>query len=150
VIRHRAFRVAILMTALTLTACDVQTLLRPNPLQEVADGMVGKPIQVAIQHFGRPDFGPTGSLAGAYMWNHTSFGPPKTVAVQKEVGKKIIAFTQEQNGVAGQPIYQSQYQVEYEQQQSLKYICMIQIIANLKGIITSASVSGCRDTSLGY
>jgi hypothetical protein len=152
VIRHGAFRAICLMTLLTLSACDMQAVLRPNPVQKIADGMIGKPIQVAIQSFGQPDFGPmsSSSPSGSYLWNNTSYSPPRTVAVQKQVGEQMVGVSPEGNGIAAQPVYQPQYETGYEQQQSLNYLCMIQMTTDAKGIITKTSVSGCRKSAHGY
>ncbi len=149
--KHGFFGVTILMAVLTLAGCDSQEIVRPSPVKQAADGLIGKPLDVAIEAFGPPSLGPPSSVvSGSYLWNHTAFNPSKLVAAQRLVGERIVGVTQAGNGVASRPVYQSQYETDYEWQQSISYFCTILVVVDAQGIITSAKVAGCQKTPHGY
>lgn len=143
-----------------LTLCGVALLLagcaapKPNPVQQVADTMVGKPVSVAFKAFGRPTLNlPPCSYCtdgGTYAWNNTRISKEwrmTWVQTGTETSQQVVGMTPGGRGVAPMMIVQNVSKPVGEDRMveaaNVDYLCNIQAFTDMKNIIKSISVVGC-------
>lgn len=138
------------LAALLIAGCVPQS--QPNPVQQMAAGLVGKPVSAAFQAFGQPGSAlpPSEYGGGHYTWSATRISTgPGTAFVQtgtQYAGTKTTAELQPTpTGVAPVNVTRDQYEATgyYEQQKTVDYLCDILVMTNPQGIITVANVAGC-------
>jgi len=137
--------------ALLLAGCVPQS--QPNPVQQTAAGLVGKPVSAAFQAFGPPSstIPPSEYGGGHYTWSGTRISTgPGTVFTQtgtQYAGTKTTAELQPtaSGGYAPVNVTRDQYEATgyYEQQRTIDYLCDILVMTNPQGVITVANVAGC-------
>lgn len=142
--------------ALLLSGCLAS---KPNPVQQMADSMVGKPISVAIKAFGQPNglnLPPCSYCTdgGSYAWSNTRMSPTvyqEWVQTGTATDQRIIGMTQGGNGIASMPIYENTEVAtgEYRPVQGMQidYLCEILATTDMKDLIKTIQVTGCTEAS---
>lgn len=130
------------------------TAAPPNPVQQAANTMVGKPISVAIQAFGTPSLNlPPCSYCtdgGTYAWDKTRISKQwqqQWIQTGTETSQQVVGMTPGGNGIAQMPIMQDVETPVGENRMvladNIDYLCSIQAFTDMKDNIKSISVAGC-------
>lgn len=131
---------------------------KPNPVQQAANTMVGKPIAVAIKAFGPPTLNlPLCSYCtdgGSYAWDNTRISKQwqnQWVQTGTATNQQVVGMTPGGNGIASMPIYQDVETPVGEnrmvQVDNVDFLCNIQAFTDMKDNIKSISVVGCTADS---
>lgn len=149
----RIFKHAISVVAGTLLLAGCVPQSQPNPVQQTAAGLVGKPISAAFQAFGQPSTAlpPSDIGDGHYTWSGTriSTGPGSTfVQTGTQYAGTTVVDELRPTGTGGYApvnVTKDKYEATgyYEQQKTIDYLCDILVMTNPQGIITVANVAGC-------
>ncbi|MBW8724877.1 MAG: hypothetical protein JF625_06940 [Inquilinus limosus] len=142
---------AIPVIVLLLSGCVAS---KPNPVQQMANSMVGKPIAVAIQAFGPPSLNlPPCSYCtdgGSYAWDNTRISKQwqnQWVQTGTATEQHIVGQTQGGNGLAPMLITQDVETPVGENRMVLAdnvdYLCTIQAFTDMRDVIKSIDVAGC-------
>ncbi|WP_225770565.1 hypothetical protein [Inquilinus sp. Marseille-Q2685] len=137
--------------ALLLAGCVAS---RPNPVQQAADAMVGKPISVAIQAFGPPTLNlPPCSYCtdgGTYAWDNTRISrqwQSRWVQTGTQTSQRVVGRTQGGHGIAPMLITEDVTTPVGEnrmvQVDNVDFLCNIQAFTDMKDVIKSIDVVGC-------
>ena len=127
---------------------------KPNPVQQAANAMVGKPISVAFNVFGRPTLSlPPCSYCtdgGTYAWNNTRISKEwrmTWVQTGTETRQQVVGMTPGGRGVAPTMIVQNVSKPVGEDRMvegtHVDFLCNIEAFTDMKNIIKSISVLGC-------
>lgn len=126
---------------------------QPNPVQQAADAMVGKPISVAIQAFGPPSLNlPPCSYCtdgGTYAWDNTRISrqwQSRWVQTGTRTSRQVVGMTTGGGG-AQAPVFQDVETPVGEdrmvQVDNIDFLCNIQAFTDMKDVIKSIDVVGC-------
>ena len=138
--------------ALLLSGCLAPP--KPNPVQQAANAMVGKPIGVAIKAFGPPSLNlPPCSYCtdgGTYAWNNTRISKDwrmTWVQTGVETRQQVVGMTPGGRGVAPTVIVQDVSRPVGEQRmvqtENVDFLCNIEAFTDMKNLIKSIHVVGC-------